>query len=362
MQKDLPKIDLENVDAERICIIKPSALGDIVQTLPLLSVLHERFPRAQVDWVVSSQLANILEDHPLLHRLHLYNRKGGAKESFNLLRQLRKERFDLVFDLQGLLRSAVMTLATGASKRIGLETAREGSRFACHQIIEKTSRDIPAYARYWRVAEALGMAHLQPNTIVPVREEETFWATRQLSTLSTPCMAIHAGAQWKTKRLPVEKFAAVASRLSREQDYSILIIGGPSETEITSKLETLIKKMSPSARVLNLSGQTTLKQLAALLSQVTFLLSNDSGPMHLAAGLGKPVVGVFTCTSPHRSGPAGSGHELIASQLPCAASYKKNCPHAGSQQMACLEEIQTEQVWQAVMRLIEREQKREFAA
>ncbi len=362
MQNDLQNINFENIDVRRICIIKPSALGDIVQTLPLLPALKQRFPKATIDWVVSSQLANILEDHPLLNKLHLYQRKGGLKESFKLLGELRQERYDVVFDLQGLLRSAVMTFATGAKKRIGLETAREGSRFSCHQLITETGRTVPAHARYWRVAEALGFNGIEPQTIVPMSEEDHCWASELIATVNNPIMAIHAGAQWVTKRFPVEKFAAVASKLSRELGYSILIVGGPGEVEMTSRLKTDINQLAPAASVLNVAGQTTLKQLAALLSRVSFLLSNDSGPMHLAAGLGIPVVGIFTCTSSLRSGPAGNTHEFVSSQLPCAASYKKVCPYSGCKKMACHEEIQTEQVWQAVMHLIEKQQNESSAA
>ena len=260
MPKDLQKLDLDNLDVKRICIIKPSALGDVVQTLPLLSALRERFPQATIDWVISSHFANLLEGHPLLNQLHLYNRKGGIGASIRLLNDLRKQQFDLVFDLQGLLRSAVMTFATGAKTRIGLQTAREGSRYACHQIVDQTGRDIPAHARYWQVAKAIGTTHLEPQTIVPIREEDHLWAADKLAMLPSPIMAIHAGAQWVTKRLPEEKYAAVAAKLIQEKNHSVVIVGGPGETEITTKLHQLITQTVPSANVLNVAGQDDIKR------------------------------------------------------------------------------------------------------
>jgi ADP-heptose:LPS heptosyltransferase len=108
-------------------------------------------------------------------------------------------------------------------------------------------------------------------------------------------------------------------------------------------------------RAFDLAGETSLPQLAAVLEAADLMLSNDSGPMHLAAALGTSVVGVFTCTSPVISGPAGSGHELVATGVSCAASYRKRCPHAGPAHQACLEEISVERVRQAVARAASRQ-------
>ena len=347
-------VDLKTIAAQRICIIKPSALGDIVQTLPLLPALHKRFPDAEISWVVNGQLADILNGHPLLHRVLTYDRRGGIRSGLNLLRELKQANFDLVFDLQGLLRSAVMTKATRAKCCVGLETAREGSHLVCDVVVPNTGRKVPAHARYWEVARAIGMGDFQPVTTVPINKADHTWADALLSDLPQPVVAIHPGAQWRTKRWPVGKFAAVASKMYRAYGYAVIILGSQQEAPLTVQVENSIKQLAPSAVVRNLTGKTTLKQLAALLQRVDMLLSNDSGPMHLAAGLNTPVVGIFTCTSAHRSGPAGDLHELASCQLNCAASYKKRCPHAGKNYMACMEDLQQEQVWRAVVRMIER--------
>ena len=152
-------IDLRSIDARRICLIKPSAFGDVVQTLPLLPVLKERFPNAQISWVINSGLRELLEDHPQIDDLISYRRHGTWKDSMRLLRELRQRQFDLVFDLQGLLRTGIMTFATRAKIRVGLESAREGSSAACHITLSDTDRFMPAHLRYWRVAEALGLGN-----------------------------------------------------------------------------------------------------------------------------------------------------------------------------------------------------------
>ncbi len=340
-------------EAKRICLIKPSALGDIVQTLPLLPILRERFPNAQISWVAGSQFADLLSEHPYLDAVIPFQRRGGLRTYLKLLNRLRRERFDLVLDLQGLMRTGLMTWATRSPLRVGLETAREGAGWACHFSLPDTSRHVPAHARTWRVAEALGMGHHRRETLIAISQEDTTFARTQLAGLSPRVLVIHAGAQWETKRWPTGQFAYVASKAARRFGMSTVLVGTAGERALTDDIQHQLKKFVPNARIKNLAGETTLKQLAAVLKLADVVLSNDSGPMHLAAGLGTPVVGVFTCTSPVRSGPPGDQHALVSTQLNCAAGYHKTCPYRGAKHMACLSELEADRVWQALWNLID---------
>src|SRR5262249_45929947 len=145
------------------------------------------------------------------------------------------------------------------------------------------------------------------------------WATTTLGGLTKPVMAIHPGARWITKRWPVEKFAVVANKAMRQFEFSVVILGSKNEMPVARELQNLLQGFVSRKPVVNLTGQTTLPQLSALLSAVDMVLTNDSGPMHLAAGLGTPVLGVFTCTSSKISGPPGRQHELVETEVPCAA-------------------------------------------
>jgi lipopolysaccharide heptosyltransferase II len=360
MANKITASDLRELPARRICIIKPSALGDVVQSLPLLPILRERFPEAHVAWVINRELGSLLEGHPHLQEVIPFHRKGNWQDWLQLLRHLRHSRFDLVFDLQGLLRTGVMTWAPGAPVRVGLESAREGARFACNVTIPDSGRHVPAHLRYWRVAEALGRGERTSSTQVVISPADQQWLQRRFAGVRGPILAIQPGAHWETKCWPIEKFAVVACRAMRRYGFSVAVIGSPSEVPLAEQLTQMLRRFVPAGTVLNLAGETTLKQLAGLLSGVDLLLSNDSGPMHLAAGLGTPCVSVFTCTSPIRSGPPGSQHALVATELPCAASYKKKCPHSGPGHMACFEELSVERVWRALVQLVEgrREQSR----
>src|SRR6202451_3503818 len=168
MEPGISPTRLLDVDARRICIIKPSALGDVVQALPLLPVLRERFPAAHISWVISRALSELLEGHPDLDELIVFERRGSWKDWRRLLTQLRTSEFDLVFDLQGLFRTGIMMLATRAPLRVGLETAREGAQWGWHFAVPETGLDVAPHMRYRRVAQALGLANLPLETRIPI--------------------------------------------------------------------------------------------------------------------------------------------------------------------------------------------------
>ena len=343
----LPAESLRTLNPRRICLIKPSALGDVVQTIPLLPILKQCYPNAEISWVINKGFANLLEGHPLIDELLIFDRRGSWRSWGRLLKQLRSRKFDLVIDLQGLLRTGVMTLATGAKTRVGLETAREGSHLTINCTIPGSSRDVPAHARNWRLAEVLGFESSAKETPINIREEDTQWASQLLSSIREPVLTISPGAQWVTKRWPIEKYVEVAARAVQEQQFGVCLVGGPNEIELCAPLEDQLRNRISGIKLVNVAGQTSLKQLSAILQQTDVMLTNDSGPMHLAAGLGTPVVGVFLCTDTVRSGPPGDQHRLVSTTVECRASYKKLCPCSGEGHLACLQELDVERVWSA---------------
>ncbi len=342
------------LDPRRIAVIKPSALGDVVQTLPLVSVLRSRFPHAAITWVIQRELRELVEGHPGLAEVIPVPRRPGWSEIPGLLGALRRRKFDLVFDLQGLLRSAIMTYATGARHRVGLETAREGATLACHAVIPDSGRNLPAYARYWRVAELLGLESHPRRIEIMVPEPDRQWAVETLSALPRPWFALQWGAQWVTKRWPLEHFEELFDRALATWGGSLLVIGGRGEQATCAAFATRLRHRLPRHSIVNLAGRTSLKQLTALLTEIDCLVSNDSGPLHLAAELGRPTLGLFTCTSAVRSGPPPSGrHVSVSTQVPCAASYCKTCPHPGQSALACFRELTVDRAWFGLKRLIE---------
>ncbi len=341
-------------DARRIAIIKPSALGDVVQALPLLPALRRRFPASHITWVIQRELADLVTGHPDLDAVIRCDRRPSLLQVATLARELSQARFDLVFDLQGLLRSALMTWATRARYRIGLETAREGSHFATTHTIPGTTRAVPAHARYWRVAEMLGVGDMPRRVLVQVPLSAHAAARTWLAGLPRPLIAVQWGAKWETKRWPVAGFAEVLARAANTWGGTAVIVGAKTDRGASEEMTQRIHAAAPHAAVLDLTGRTTIKELAAVVSSVDAMFSNDSGPLHLAAELGTPSLGVFTCTSAVRSGPPGDAHEFVSTEVSCAGSYHKTCPHNGEQHLACHRALTSERVWRGLQRLIEK--------
>lgn len=337
-----------------ICLIKPSALGDVVQTLPVVESLARHFPTAQITWVIREELADLVRGHAAVTEVLTTQRRPAPSAWWSLLRTLRSRRFDWCLDLQGLLRSAVMTMATGAPVKIGYETSREGSHLAVHGLVPGTDRPTPPAVRNRHLLEWLGLPGTLQSSGVALSSADHEFAMVHLANLPRPLFAIQCGAQWETKRWPVEKFARLAVRAIETWGGGIVLLGSPGERPLVAELERSLREASPGGSLMNLAGRTTLKQLAAVLEHCDFVISNDSGPLHLADAHGVPSLGLFTCTDSIRSGPASPVHELVSTSVACAASYRKKCPHSGDEHLACLSELDVARAWSGLERLVNR--------
>ncbi len=327
---------------ERIALIKPSALGDIAHSLPVLSALRQRFPSAHLAWIVNRVYAPILDHHPDLDEIVPFDRAGlrnsllkGSVGFGRFLHHLRKQRFDLVIDLQGLFRTGLMTLATGAAVRIGLASAREGATLGYTNRVDDRTDVRHAVDRYWRVIEALGDAPANKTFHVPVQAESRAWARTLLQSMPRPWLTVGVGSRWLTKRWPPEHFAALVSRAQAQYGGSVLFVGTPEEADLSRQAAALVA--GPTCQ---LTGQTTLPQLVALLAEADVMIANDTGPLHLAVALGRPVVAPYTCTLIEKTGPYGQSERAVSTSIWCRGSYLKTCPR-----MECMAELTPARLW-----------------
>ncbi len=341
---------LRDYPASRICLIKPSALGDVVQALPVLRALRRRYPQAHICWLINRIYEPLLAGHPDLDETLPFDRgatrygPARALASYvRVLRELRERRFDLVIDLQGLLRSGLFTVATGARRRVGLNCAREGAVWFYTDIVPLArSGAIHAVDRYWRVAEALGAGDGPIEFPLPIREAERAWVQAVLGDCPRPWLAFGVGARWQTKRWPPEHFAALGRRAQALVGGTVIFVGGPDEAELARL--TGARLVGPWR---NLSGRTTLPQLTALLAQADVMVSNDTGPLHLAAALGRPIVAPYTCTRVALNGPFGQAARAMETCVACAGSYIKKC-----KRLDCMRELTPERLWPVLERVL----------
>jgi lipopolysaccharide heptosyltransferase I len=342
-----PTADLSRLEPRRVVLIKPSSLGDVVHALPVLAALRDRWPGAHLAWVVNRGLRGLLDGNPLLDEVIPFDRgavrpsPSGLRALGGFLLDLRRRRFDLAIDLQGLLRSGLMAAATGAPTRVGLASAREGApRFYTHRLPDPEPRP-HAVDRLLNVAAAFGADVSAPRFAVAMTEADRLRAGQWLAALPRPRLVLNVGARWETKRWPPEQFAAVARRAAEALGAGLVAVGAPEDAPLVARLKAALGPIP----LLDLVGRTTLPQLAAVAAASDLFLSNDTGPLHLAAAAGAPTIGVYTCTRPEWTGPYGPGAEAIRSGVWCAGSCVKTCDR-----LECLAELTAGRVWAAVER------------
>lgn len=349
MPTSAPRPDLRALRPGRVCVIKPSALGDVVNAFTCLSALRRHWPDAAITWVINKGLVGLVEGHPEIDSVIAYDRAragigpGGILGFGRFLGALRRPGFDLTIDLQGLLRSGVMTAATGAPVRVGLADAREGAAwFYTHRVEPPGGLDqAHAVDRLLSVAAAFGADVSDPRAAVAVGAADRDWARQALAGVARPRLGLNLGARWETKRWPPAHFAEVARRAVAHRGAGLFAVGAPEDRRL---VEELAARLAP-IPVRDLCGRTTLPQLAALAEGADALLSNDTGPLHLAAAAGARVVGVYTCTSPALNGPTGPRALAVRTGVSCAGSYHVRCPR----RLECMDELGPDRVWPAVL-------------
>lgn len=336
----------------RILIVKPSSLGDILHALPCLHALRRQEPGAWLAWLVNREYAELLEGHPGLNEVIIFERQRwgrlrhlgrSAGELPRFIRDLRQRQFDLAIDLQGLLRSALLAWVSGAPERVGLASAREGAAWLYTRRVP-VSGALHAVERNLRVAQTLGCATAGITGALEPAER----ARDQIKPLlgeagwnGEPIIVLHPIARRQAKQWPVERFVALGRQLASRPDTALVLTGSPADAPQVAALARAVGRP-----VVNLAGRTTLPELAALFREARLVIGNDSGPLHLAAAVGTPVVALFGCPDPARVGPYGPGHIVVRKPIsdPCS-EFRRYCARR-----PCLRAIEVEEVWAAVSR------------
>ena len=389
-----------------ILIVKLSAIGDVVHTLPSLASLRLLYPQAHITWVIEEAAADLIEGHPYLDRVLVSRRKhwqqdlkkGNFSKNINEIRifmnALRDRPYDLVIDFHGLFKSAVLVWLSGGVRKLGFHSMQEGSGlFYNEKIPEDMGKhavdrylDFPAYlgAKSKETERPLGNtpcchSGLDPESICGLKimdsgfcrnddretEMEFFKGLSAVKNtpeflvpaddhnlqkvsallgksnldIDEPFVAMNPVALWDTKLWRQDRFAMLADRIAGELNIPVVITGSTHEKPYA---ESILKE-AKTTKIVDLAGQTTLKDLACLYRQAAVVVTTDSGPMHIAAAVGTPVVALFGPTDPRRTGPYGFGHTVIRKTLPCSPCFLKQC-----RTRECMEGITVEEVLEVV--------------
>ncbi len=328
---------LHETDFHEILIVKPSSLGDVIHALPAVGAIRRRFKKARISWLIKSEWGPIIDGHPYIDEVLAFPFSWQSLQ--DMIHAVRRRSFDLVVDLQGLFRSAVLGFLSRAPVRIGLANSREGAPFFYTDCVTIPQGIEHAVDRYRRVSMALGASDDQVDFAIKPLTEAITSVDRLMAWAgllkSAPFVLIHPMARWENKKWDRERFAKLGDWLVGEKKVSLLFVGSHEER---SEIDQIISSMKQSA--VNLAGKTSLIELAELSKRAYFFVCNDSGPMHLAAAMGTPVFALFGPTDPKKVGPYGSRNTVIRKEVDCTGCRRDRC----IQEKKCMNSILVEDV------------------
>ena len=337
----------------KILIVKLGAVGDVVHTLPALHSLRKSFPDAFIAWAVERKSMDVITGNPDLDEVIIFERKelqkvfkaDGTLAAYRFFsafaEKLKRYDFDVAIDFQTLFKSGIITLSSGAKKRIGFDKWRELNRFFTNHRVKAVSRH--TVDKYLELVDAAGgKGDGTPVKIFYPAEDASYIDSflKEKGLAGRHWVALNPGASWSSKLWPVEKFADLCD-IFEDSKVPLVVIWGPGE-------ESLVEGILETARSKpHVAPPTTLKQLACLLERSVLYVGGDTGPMHMAVAMGTPVVGIFGSSDPARNGPYGEGHRVLQADIDCVSCWKKRCSS-----MKCMDNISAEKVADAVKEIL----------
>lgn len=333
---------------KNILLVKISAMGDVVHTFPVVRAIKAKWPGARIDWVVGEAYIPLVNLSPYVTNVIPFRRKewgrwwkvSTIRELAGFAANVRREKYDAVIDLQGLLRSGLVTAAARADMKIGFDYAREGAARFYNVKIKSIGENAHAIERYMSALEPLGLTGADIGYDIAPPQDAMQWA--ETVAPKEPFAVVNPNARWDTKRWPEEKFASLIKELHDKYGLLSVITGGGEDVE----RGRAISQMAGDCAI-DLTAKGGFGELAAILKKATVMFTNDSGPMHLSVAVGTPVVAIFGPTNPHRTGPYGTGNAIVTSGADCAPCYKRTCAGA----MECMKNIAVMEVTDAWAKL-----------
>ena len=316
-------------------------LGDAVMTVPAMMAVRETYPDAHIAVVANPLVAQLLENHPGCDEVIVYNKRTEHAGVLGMLRfaaVLRRRKFDCAILFQYAIEAGIMAFMAGIPRRIGFTT--DGRRiFLTHPVpfgeAEMTVHQTDAFLRIVNHYGINAEDKIQPLALL---DSERAWVKDQLP--EGPVVTINPGAAYgSAKRWYPERFAAVGDFLAREYGLHVVLIGGPGEVEIGNDIAAAIQ-----APVHNFVGKTSVRQMMSLIDIASLMVTNDSGPMHIAAGFNVPIVAIFGSTNHTTTSPFSESYRIVHHQVECSPCMLRECPI----DHRCMDRVTVDDVVEAV--------------
>jgi lipopolysaccharide heptosyltransferase I len=334
----------------RVLIVRLGALGDVVHAIPVAAALRRSFAAARIDWLVSAKHREILDLVPVIDRRLVINDRGGGDGASFLasVRELRRARYDIAIDLQGLLKSALLARSSGAPRVIGFASAyaREGLARLFYTDAYDPGRGGMYDRRETRhvveinlgVLSAIGITAATPE--FPIETIDSPAARRALDRSGGRFALLNPGAAWPNKRWPPERFGALARALKERRGLMSAVLWGPGDEALASAT------VAASGGAAFQTDRTTVADIVALARAAAIMVSGDTGPTHIASAVGTPIVGIYGPTRPARNGPMAVDDETVSRDEMCRCHHLRRC----KLDRMCLLDIETAEVIDAAER------------
>jgi ADP-heptose:LPS heptosyltransferase len=343
INKKSPK---KNLTAPSILIILMGSLGDVARGLCLVSHIKDHLPDSRVSWLIEARRIDMVNFHPQLDKIIVFERSQGAAGVWDLYRTLRREHFDVTLDLQRIFKSGLFALLSGARRRIGFHrrNSKEFNWLFNNEYIPYFRENLSKLDHYLKFTEHLGLSdpdglefgfkHLDVNQIVPPAVVE----------IQNKFIAVVMGSSWESKNWHFEGYCNFVQYVLNNLKRPVILLGGNSQKPIAARL---VKKTN-SHGVFDLTGNSLLEMIAVLKAAAA-AVGPDSGPGHLAAAVGTPYITLFGPTPADRHAPYGCEHLIVQSNLDCVPCYKRQCPDRHKQ---CMENIDVDDVAEKISRAL----------
>jgi len=328
---------------QKILIIKPSSLGDIIHTFPALSIIRKTFPTSYIAWLINENFKEVLEGQPYLDEIIVFPRYVFFRKGVPFFKELRRRGFDIAIDLQGLFRSALISLLSGAKERIGFRDGREFSSLFYTHPIDIEPDVLHAVDRNIRLASYICGGIFDTDFTFNVSHRATRKIEKLFQELDVhgQIIALSPVSRWSSKMWLEERWASLADKLSEKG--TVFFLGSHGEEKV---VQGIMEKMKTHS--FSLAGKLDLQELAAFLSRSRLLVTLDSGTMHVASVLRVPIVSLFGSTDPAHCGPYGQDNGIVKADVHCSGCYRTHC-----REMKCMKDIGVDLVFAKVENILE---------